>query len=204
MDERCRCGHSRDDHHPGAECFTAECRCRYFVPETPDSPAPQPLREESYFWASETWRGRWTIVEPAQLTAKARQGLVWARAIADSRGMDWVPGNPFPPTLSVEEFVESVNRGDVMFSWRGLTDDDLDTDTVREYANLARREIFGALTDSGIRARARAADREPPRLPPVKCEGCGREIAHPKTRRRRYCPGSSRCRVAGFRKRSAA
>jgi hypothetical protein len=143
----------------------------------------------TYFWAGSRWRGRERLVDSVPMTAEEAQGLEWARVLADYAA---TPGWLAPRDYWDGRF---ETRADVDAYSRELG---VHPSIMRMRIGQARRRLFGALSDSGIRARARASTRSAKEQTLRTCEWCG-ELLQPATRRRRFCPPPRSCKVYAWR-----
>jgi hypothetical protein len=144
-------------------------------------------RRPSYFWARHAdWR--------ATLSREAWEGFQYARQLADDaqlRSDNVVAHEPLLPPLTIKDVAEA----------NGVS-----VRTVNRRIGLARRELYGELSDGGIyyRLRRRRVLRA---RPPRHCHepGCGEELPAGASAARKYCDRhrSTAARVRRYRQRQS-
>lgn len=137
---------------------------------------------------SYAWAGQFKASDPeiSRLTPKAREGIDYARELADDareRSLLALRREPLPKPLSVAQMAR---------------EDRTSPTAIHAALNQARLELFGARSERAIYYALRRRERLPG-LAARRCGGpaCQQPLPLRATVRRRYC--SDRCRVNAFR-----
>jgi hypothetical protein len=140
-------------------------------------------RRRSYAWALQL---NATEIPESRLTPAAVAGLIYATWLAENaheRSQDPRP-NLRPEPLTVEQLAREY---------------EVPTTTIQRQIKLARRQLFGSLSDAAIAKRAQRQKGRPKRT--CQHPGCTQQIVTPEHGNRRYCPThrSGKARVSRHR-----
>jgi len=147
-----------------------------------------PEQRRSYAWARQF---KATDPEISRLTPKAREGLDYARELADDareRSLLALRRQPLPKPLTVAQIAR---------------EDRTSPTAIHAAIKQAKLELFGDRSERAIYYALRRRERLPG-LPTRRCSGpaCKQLLPLRASARRRYC--GARCRVNAFRRRAPA